>query len=627
MENISLSKKQQQIVNSNSKYISVIAGAGSGKTRVVTERIIKRCDSLKHNQKILAITFSNKAADELKDRLYKRLGEVKAKECVYVGTIHNLCNEIICEYGTLINLPNNFTICSSNEDRFKVFLEAIRRVPLFLDELNNLGYDKDKNKKIQSVLDAISIAKRDLRFFEDYRTGQMFDSLFQEYDIELGHQGMIDFDDILRYAYKVLVYFPEVKIIYQSIFKEIYVDEAQDINFSQFEIIKLLAGEENGIIMVGDPNQAIYHFSGGSSDFFISVFPKLFKVETIQLDENFRSSSSVIEAANLLEPENKAKVKYPIKGEFAIRTFSSDTMEAIRIVEKMKSLEANGHKDLDDGAFDYSKCAVIARNRYVFKCLIDELEKNSIKYQLKASPKGAFSSESDFMKMFELSLIVKANQCDTIHLQELQRFVPEHTIKSLNDFFLLTGNGKYELMAQLIAKVLKEIDESNVDLTDSFDKLREVYNDQFGCSEEEKEMMENDIVFWKQNWERYVLDTDKTERTFSNFIRKLSLMTFTEESDGSLTLSTVHMSKGLEFDVVFVIGLCEGVFPDYRAIQNSKNDNGSELREEKHNLFVAITRAKRLCYLSYPRFKTTPWNTLKQQEPSRFLKVFPQFKN
>jgi DNA helicase-2/ATP-dependent DNA helicase PcrA len=619
----SLSIKQQQVVDSEDQYISVIAGAGSGKTRVVTAKIMNSVHRVSEFHKILAITFSNKATEELKKRLIESLGEEKTTNSVYIGTIHNFCNEILMTYGHLIGIPDNVMICSNSSDRLAIFQKAVEAVPQLIKDLNETADAKKRYNKISSWLEAISIEKRKLKFATDYDKSKNLYALFKEFDDQLLNQGMIDFDDIVRYTYKLLACFPAVLETYQKTYKEIYVDEAQDINLAQYEIVKLVAGKHNRIIMVGDPNQAIYGFSGGSSEFLKTIFSRDYIVTNFTLNENYRSAQSIISASNKLETTFNAECIYPIQGEFTIEEYSNEEEEAIKVYNKICELMNEGNENLENRIMLPANCAVIARNRYVFNKLTEIFDKNKINYALKVSPRGSFSSESDVMRIFELGLILIGNELDIVHRTELNSILKTQNLKRASDIEQSNEiEPLFKSKLMYVVNALKKLGDGDVNLTPILDQISTMFSDAtLEFNDLEKAQIQEDISFWRLNWSNYVSNSSIGERHYANFIRKISLVSSSAEFTDAITLSTVHMTKGLEYDVVFVIGLNDGVFPDYRAVQDLSNGNNTQMDEEKHDLFVAITRAKRLCYLSYPRKRMMPWGDEKVQTPSRFIKL------
>ena len=620
---IALSTAQQAVVDFSGKNLLVIAGAGSGKTRVLTERIKKLTSKLKKGEKILAITFSNKATEELKDRLISSLGKQKLDEYTYIGTIHSFCLDIVTSRGSVIGLPDELHICESYNDRLHIFKEAIESIPSFKTEY--LSEDAKENQKIiKNFLDDLSTAKRNLKFADDYSENPLIQTLFEEYDNMLLQQGVIDFDDILRYTYQILTERDSIARLYRKVYKYICIDEAQDLNKAQYEVIKALAGDQMGITMVGDPNQSIYGFSGASNEYINNIFVNEFNAYRMQLFENFRSSQLVIEAARKIEKSFEVYGTCKYQGEFEIHEFQDEYLEAEYIVSKIISLLENGHPDVENQSITLEQIAIIARNRYVFSQVEDLLKVNNLEYTLKVSAKGSFSSESDFMKAFELGIRLLVNNRDKIHFIELAKLIDskikhssfeelrqdinisvywQSLMAALNNAWNLLLKNEKEIKFHTALKVLRNF----IDLPET------------QIDEHEKILISEDIKAWEINWNSYIKNSASGERSLGNFVRTVSLGSVQVTSDRGVVLTTVHMSKGLEYDVVFIMGLNEGVFPDYRAVHayNGKRDT-KQIIEERHNMFVAVTRSKRLCYLTYPLVKNTPWG-IKRQTSSRFV--------
>jgi len=620
---ILLSNQQQKVVDYNGKNLLVIAGAGSGKTRVLTERIKRLIKSLKKGEKVLAITFSNKASDELRERLVSSIGEDNLEASSYIGTTHKFFLDIVTSRGNLIGLPDDLHICEAYDDRLQILKEAIENIPQFKNQY--LTSDPKENlKNIRSLLEELSMEKRNLAFYRNIEEDNK-KKVFEEYDSLLLQQGIIDFDDILCYAFQILTERISVANIYRKIYKFVCIDEGQDLNKAQYEAIKALAGDEMGITIVGDPKQSIYGFNGSSSDYFEKEFLADYKAEKIELDENYRSSRKVLQAANIIEKSFELRGVYPIEGECKIFSFPNDTEEAEFIYKRICDLQITGHSDIENNSISLNQCAVIARNRYVFTKLEKILTDNKIEYTLRVSAKGSFSSESDMMKAFELGMRLLVNSRDKIHLDELSKLVGSHcegsSFNELRADKCISNHWKTCIKTLNVAwDILTKYDE-NIRFFKSLEIIQKFADDlDENADEFEKVLIDGDIKVWKDNWDSYVKKSMPGERSLGNFVRTVSLGSAYIPQDKGVVLSTVHMTKGLEYDVVFIMGLNEGVFPDYRAVNASNfgHDN-KQLDEERHNMFVAITRSKRLCYLTYPIVKDTPWGK-KGQIESRYIK-------
>lgn len=616
---ITLSATQEEVVNYKDGNLLVMAGAGSGKTRVLTERIRKTIEELSEGQKVLAITFSNKAADELRERLYASIGEEQTLNSVYVGTIHNFCLEVVSSRGSLIGLPNELHIFDSFDDRLKIFTEAIENIPELKDKI--IKKDPEENQKtIKELLNKLSNAKRSLKFSEDYKETPLIKMLFDEYDRLLLSQGAIDFDDILRYAYKIFNDRDSITALYRRIYKHIFVDESQDLNKAQYEIIKVLSGQEIILTLVGDPNQSIYGFNGSSSQYMEKIYLTDFNPKVIELNENFRSSKKIIEAAKRIESSFEIEGVCQFEGEFEIKRFDSDEEEALWIAGKIKELITNGHDDVENKTISLEQCIVIARNRYIFKALEELLNKDDISYNLKISSNNSFPCESDFVKAFILGIKLIVNSKDKIHFNQLTSLLnlDENDISFIELVSKPEISKEWQHLWNELRINWKDLmqNSENVNLNvviNNFKKFLAEGNSKIG--DHEGIIIYEDLNNLNEIWNIFVKKTSPGERSLSNFIRSVSLGISQVYNERGLTLSTVHMSKGLEFDVVFVMGLNQGVFPDYRTINNEE-----QFEEEKHNMFVAITRSKRLCYLTYPIKRKTPWG-IKNQIPSDFIKM------
>lgn len=609
----SLSKHQKEAVDFLEGNLLIVAGAGSGKTRVLVEKIRKTISYLKPGEKILAITFSNKAADELKQRLEKNIDSEILEKQIYVGTIHNFCSDIVSTRGNLIGLPNNIYIFESYDDRLKIFNQAIDNVPEFKSKYIS------NDMTVRNIFDSLSKAKRNLKFYTDYKEDSISSLVFKEYDELLLSQGAIDFDDILRYAYRIFTELEPIRKFYQKIYKYIFVDEAQDLNKAQYEIIKLLSGENNFTTMVGDPNQSIYGFNGSSFEFFTTNFKKDLNPKVIELTENFRSSKKVVEAAKKLENSYNIDGVCHFDGEFVIQSFDDENSEANWIFSKILNLIKYGHQDVEGGKISLEQCAVIARNRYVFNKLIEILERNNIEYTLKVSINNAFSCESTLMKVFEYGVRLIINPLDKIHFNYILEIL---SIKVTSLEELLTYDFSQHssiLIREGMPAIIKtwnlliKNQDNNLNLKKVLDDLNNKLTSQELIEENEKILISLDIDTINKLWGIYITKSNISNRNLANFIRSISLGETQIINDNGLTLTTVHMSKGLEYDVVFIMGLDDGVFPDYRSLNDEK-----KLLEEKHNMFVSITRSKRLCYLTYPLTKETRYG-IKKQKPSRFV--------
>lgn len=617
---MNLSEKQRRVVESTEKYMCVIAGAGSGKTRTLTERIKRLISENKRGERVLAITFSNKAAAELKERLLQSYSQAELNELVFVGTIHNFCMEIVSQRASAIELPSDLHIFESFSDRFEIFKMALANIPQLKSKCSRANGELDE-KKIRDIFDKFSSAKRNLKFPSDYHEHPLTQRLYQDYNDLMLSQNAIDFDDILLYAYKIIVEQPTIARIYHRIYKHICVDEAQDLNRAQYSVIKSIAGEEASLLMVGDPNQSIYGFNGSSPKYMQESFFSDFSVKQYELDENYRSSQKVIKAAQKIEPTFEMKGILPIVGEVDIQSFQNEKDEAVWIAEKIDLLLTHGHHDIEEIKCTPEQCAVLARNRYTFNVLEDVFKESGVEYNLRVSANKEMLSESLFFRVFDLGLRLIMNSRDVLHFEEMKSILGLQVVEC-ESFEELRNSQEFkdafeENGSEVLNSAWDSLQMSNQNF--KFDKTLEILctyckPETCGLSENELALLYNDYLAWKERWDFYVKKSSIENRGLASMMREIALGTTNVSQESGITLSTVHMSKGLEFDVVFILGLNEGVFPDYRSL-----DDATQLAEEQHNMFVAITRAKRLCYMSYPEQRNMPWGSPKLQKPSRYV--------
>lgn len=605
-----LSAKQEEIVNHVDGAILVKAGPGSGKTRVLIERI-KHLLLSKKRCKILALTFSNLAAEEMRNRLQEDNSISELIDNVTVGTIHSFCLDLVQTRGNLIGLGRDMVIFENSSDQQAVLRDVFSSEPQLLEILK----EKEKpNVFLQKCLSLISEQKKKFASPEMSEMLEPFPTIYREYNRLLLKQNALDFDDILFYAYQILTENPSVVKLYNSLYKFICVDEAQDLNFAQYEVIKALCGNEcRNIMLVGDENQSIYGFNGSDSTLMSERFVSEFKPTIYILNENYRSAKAIVNFANQLE-NYESVANYVFEGELAAFAFEDEKREAEFILYKMKELLKTGHTDIEN-PLDYNSFAIISRNKYILNTVEGLLSEQGIPYFYKKSSTGV-ENESEYMRVFELGIRLLLNAKDLIHLRELCKIANsdigkisisndgydvlnqalQNTIySSLLDSFVLLNTGDFNF-AKVISKIKTD--------------LPTVLED------DARYLIINDINQWEIHWKKYVSQVQRENRSLLSFRNYMSLgKTQDVTSNKGVTLLTAHMSKGLQYEVVFVIGLSEGTFPDYRAV----NSGGSEMEQERNNMYVAVTRAKRLCYLTYTRYKMMPWGDIKRQTHSRFL--------
>jgi DNA helicase-2/ATP-dependent DNA helicase PcrA len=605
-----LSEKQLEVVKSKEKHIVVAAGAGSGKTTVLIEHAMNMINDKPINSKILVLTFSNKAANELDEKAKEKITDYQ--EHLFIGTIHNFCSDMISRYGHTVGISPDFQIFESNDERLEVFTDAIDNFP---DLKKNISSTSKPERTIRELFDKMGMMKRNT--IDSNTIPESHQQLFEEYNDLMISQNAIDFDDILSIAYKIITEVKTVLRIYQKSFVAVCVDEAQDLNDIQYEIIKTLVGDSGSLFLVGDPNQAIYGFNGSSSKFMLSIVKNDFpEIKNYTLYENYRSSREVLNAAKRLEPQFSLNGQTPINGEFNIKCFEDDMIEANEITAAIKKILTYGHPDIDN-PLNPNQICVLARNRYVLDNIYEILKDNNIECTIKV-PNSGFSFESPFFEAFMLGLRLILNEKDQIHLNKLIRIVqcsPNAKIDEILSGAANTNFKGYKILALTWITIRREYISNDFNIT-SFETIDDYCNDENNFSDEnEKFMITKEFLDLKNRLKTYMSNTVVNERNLSDLLRSMSLGTLNASSEKGIILSTMHMSKGLEYEVVFIISVNEGIMPDYRSIDETS------ISEEKHNLFVSITRAKRLCYMSYINKRNTKWG-LKPQKQSRFITMY-----
>lgn len=625
---IHLSSDQKRVVETPiSDAVQVLASAGSGKTRVLTERVRFILENTK-KQGVIALTFTNKAAEEMQDRLSYC---DEAAERAWVATIHSVAERILRQYGHTIGLSKELHIYERDKDRMEVFIQSLRNDWVNMDEYLNIDDEgrKDREFVLREYMNAFSVIKRELLTEEDVEKRFPEEpglwEIFQDYQNALLDGGGIDYDDILVYAHKLLLDHDWVANIYRARYKHLCVDEAQDLNLLQYEFIRTLCGDSiKSVMMVGDPDQMIYGFNGSSSDYLCKRFVRDFSATSYRLKENYRSSRQVIKAANRLKPGSQRGREFALEGRVQVKSLSDEAGEASWIVSSIKKLiDLGQHKDIE-GNISLDHMVVIARNRFVFQALQKALEENSIPFFLRKTERMP-EPVSLFGRILDYGVRIKLNSRDWVDGKKLcglldiappQKWQDDNILEKWAQKVAASRIPLAGLYGGLLLDIHKlDSNEPNIGkFKRSFQKrLAELAESETGHAPEIERSMEELEEFHK-NWVRFKRKGLGT--SLESFRNALSLGQLAEEgqTDGLLALSTVHTMKGLEKDIVFIMSMCEGVFPDYRA------KLGSEMDEERNNAFVAVTRARRWLYITYPEKRTMPWGKEQKQTESRFIR-------
>ncbi len=624
---INLSPSQSKIVHAPiGQPMQVLASAGSGKTRVLTQRVRYIIENTKKDG-VIALTFTNKAAEEMLTRLDDIEG---VKERCWIATIHAVAQRILDQYGHAIGLPSELHIYERNRDRMMVFLQSLGESGVDINSFLNVSDEntrKNRERIIQNYMDQFSIVKRELLNEEEvkkkYANVENFWLIFQAYQEALLESGGIDFDDILVYAQRILLEQPWCGQVYRAKYKHVCVDEAQDLNKAQYEFIKSLCGDQiKSVMMVGDPNQMIYGFNGSSHDYLCKQFVKDFDPSKLELKENYRSSRAIIHLANKLKPGSQIETDFAFNGRSHIEAQKDEATETLWIYNKINELLKERINPEIEGEISLENMVVIARNRFIFNTLEKCLQEKNIPYSLKKG-ENQVEPSSTFGKVFDLAIRLRLNPKDWIDGKKLctllkidipgawggEKLLGEFANDALNSEISFP-----KIQSDLLKAIQNlNLDQPNIpklcsDFKTSFEILGSDSQDVNGELERSLQELQDLRMCWT-TFRRKGLG-----ESLSSFRNAMALGQLTEDYNPlGLTLSTVHTMKGLEKDIVFLIGMCEGVFPDYRA--RSKQ----EIEEERNNAFVAVTRSRRWIYITYPQKRKMPWGDTKAQSPSRFI--------
>ncbi|KAF1298630.1 ATP-dependent DNA helicase PcrA [Enterococcus sp. JM4C] len=632
-----MNPRQKEAVLHTDGALLLMAGAGSGKTRVLTHRIAYLIEEKEVNPwNILAITFTNKAAREMKERVTNILGA--SGQDVWVSTFHSMCVRILRRDVDFIGYNRNFTILDSSEQ-----LSLMKRV------LKELNLDPKKYDP-RGMLGIVSQAKNNLQTPQQY--AQLQGNFFEEmaakcYDIyqkELRRNQCMDFDDLIMNTIRLFKEHPDSLTYYQNKFHYIHVDEYQDTNHAQYTLVNLLAARFKNLCVVGDADQSIYGWRGADMQNILDFEKDYPEATTILLEQNYRSTKNILAAANQVIQNNSNRHDKKlwtdnVDGE-KIAYFRADNErgETNFVVSEMQRLIAEQNRK-------YGDFAVLYRTNAQSRVMEETLLKSNIPYKMIGGHKFYDRKE---IKDILAYLNVIANPSDSISFERVinspKRGIGPGSVDKLRDFSqmhdwsLLEASQNIEL-ANITGKAGKEIGNFGVMIDQlsqmvpylSITELAKELIAKSGYEEDLKaqntlesqarlENLEEFLTVTQEFDKRYTSQTedeaDAPEEKLTVFLNDLALVSDIdnlEEGSSQVTLMTLHAAKGLEFPVVFLIGVEEGVFPLSRALMEE-----SELEEERRLAYVGITRAEELLYLSNA-FSRTLYGRTQYNRPSRFV--------
>lgn len=590
----------------------VIAGAGSGKTKVLTTRIANLIENGVKPYNILAITFTNKAAGEMRERVNNIINAHDA----FIGTFHSFGLKIIRENSALFNLTSAFTLIDT-EDQTSIIKKIMKDINI-TDKMISPTFIKSKISFIKNNM----LSDSEIANFLISENEKIAVKIYYEYEKILKRNNTLDFDDLLKKPVELFNSNKEVLEKYQDKFKYILIDEYQDTNEVQYKLVKLLSKKYLNLFVVGDPSQSIYAFRGANYQNILN-FEKDFKGCTvIKLPQNYRSTQTILDAANEVISHNKQRKDLDLFSDLGqgvkikyIRTFN-DSMENKRVVDEIQKLCEEGYNRKD--------MAIFYRTNAQSRSIEDALVKANIPYKVFGS--FYFYKRKEIKDLLAYLKLI-ANPSDDVSLErvinEPKRKIGDKTIENLREkarslnisMFEAIDSGKELEFKNLILNLIEISKDTSItgliDKTLELSKMKETY--------ENDKSLESDIRLENLMEFRSVSETYEKETgnvNLSDFLMEVSLVSdaaeYSLDSD-AVTLMTVHSAKGLEFKVVFIIGLEENIMPISKALYDDE-----ELEEERRLMYVAITRAKEKLYLLNAGRRML-YGNMQMNPPSRFI--------
>lgn len=629
-----MNPEQAEAVKHTDGPLLIMAGAGSGKTRVLTHRVAYLMAAKQVAPwNILAITFTNKAAREMKDRIARLVGGVA--EDIWISTFHSMCVRILRRDIDRIRYDRSFSILDASDQ-----LTAIKQV------LKELNLDPKKYEP-RTLLGMISNHKNELRTAKDAAAlvgsnpyERIISDVYTAYEKKLKQNNVLDFDDLIMKTIHLFQEAPDVLAFYQKKFKYIHVDEYQDTNRAQYTLVKLLAQAHENLCVVGDSDQSIYRWRGADIANILTFEKDYPSAHVILLEQNYRSTKRILEAANSVIQNNASRKEKNLwtendEGEkLLLHVASDDRDEAFFIMNQMKELKMEG--------MDYGQMAVLYRTNAQSRGLEEMLLKSNIPYKMVGGTK--FYERKEIKDVLAYLRLI-ANPDEDISfvriVNEPKRGIGAATIDKLGDFADMQGVSLMDAIRDIelsgiaprTATKLVDFRQMMMDLRQmadylSISELVEEVLKKTGYEEmlkiektlEAESRLENlqEFLSVAQNFEK-----ESDEQTLVAFLTDLTLVSDLDSLDEvdeshQVTLMTLHSAKGLEFPVVFLIGMEEGLFPHSRALNDEE-----EMEEERRLAYVGITRAEKRLYLTraqsrmlYGRFQNNP--------ESRFLHELPE---
>ena len=626
-----LNNKQKEAVLATEGPCLVIAGAGSGKTKVLTHKIAYDIANGVKPWNILAITFTNKAANEMKERIEKLIGD-NAKD-VWMGTYHSICVRILRRYIDRIGYKSDFVIFDTSDQR-----------TLVKECLKTLKVD-DKLFTDRAVLSEISNGKNEMldpkaysvKYAGDFRKEKIAE-IYELYQSKLRENNAIDFDDIINFTIKILTENPDVLEYYTEKFQYILVDEYQDTNKAQFTLVSLFASRYGNITAVGDNDQGIYSFRGADITNILNFERDFPGTKIIKLEQNYRCTGNILKAANAVIKHNENKYEKNLwtendEGQVPCIYCGEDEYDEGRyIVEQINHLRTEEY-------YKYSDFTILYRMNAQSRAIEDILMREQIPYKVIGGLK--FYERKEIKDIIAYLRLIH-NTADNLSLRRIinepKRGIGKTSLDKIQEISDKTGISMYEIIKNAQEYELNRVYLSSRDFINQIEELRNK-KDELKISDLIKQTLkitgytkaleqENSIEAETriENLEEFLtvaieFEEQSADNTLAEFLENITLSSDIdnlEDQEDSVTLMTLHSAKGLEFPVVFLVGMEEGIFPGYKSIGEPK-----ELEEERRLFYVGITRAKQYLYLTCAKHRTI-FGSTSYNQVSRFVKEIPE---
>ncbi len=644
MENIldNLNKEQREAVQTIQGPLLVLAGAGSGKTKLLTSRIAYLIQNGVKPRNILAVTFTNKAAKEMKERLGNILGENVVKY-MWVGTFHGICGRILREnienysFQSGKKLDKNFSIYDENDSN-AVIKQAIKKLNL-----------DDKVYQPKLVKSVISNAKNKMQdaytfatFARDFKS-QKIAAIYEEYENALNNNNAIDFDDMLLLTVKLLEQCKEVRQLYYDRFQHILVDEFQDTNMAQYKLINMLytnlepeIPDERSLCVVGDVDQSIYSWRGADYTIILNFQKDFKKTKLIKLEQNYRSTANILNVANAIIENNTErvdKVLYSQKGDGELIDYyeaQDEADEANFIASRIKQ----------DSGGDYNRYAILYRTNSQSRALEEACMAAGIPYRIYGGLKFYDRKEiKDIIAYLKLIYNPDDSQSFRRIVNVPKRAIGDTTVKALSDFADSKDVSLFEAIKEIeeselsprVQSKLKDFAElilkfKNAVGSYSLQEFVTLVIEKSGYLAELQSQNTPESEADIENLQELVnvageFVPEESDNALGEFLQQVALVSDLDGMDdisNNVTLMTLHSAKGLEFPIVFLAGCDEGVFPHQRTFNIP-----SEMEEERRLMYVGVTRAEEKLYLSSAK-RRQMWGEYKYYNPSRFIDEIPR---